>query len=91
MFLTDGFDKLRKDQLIALDRTRSFLNQNDLDWKDYMTQCILVRIITDEHEINNNALKLFYNDCLNQDELLDEFVTDEGNNIQSRHVKRSSI
>ena len=54
-----------------------------------MTQCILSHILTDHHQLNQHHLELFYNDCLNKDELLDNIVAiQEENNIDRRQIKR---
>ncbi|CAF3362369.1 unnamed protein product [Rotaria socialis] len=89
LVLNNGVDGIRNDQLMALELTRHFLSRYHLDWTDYMTQCILLRILTDHHELNRNSLELFYNDCLNQDELLDEFTEkQQENNIKRRQTKK---
>jgi hypothetical protein len=51
-----------------------------------MTQCILSHILTDHHhQLNRDRLASFYNDCLDQDELLDDLAT---NNIDRRQINR---
>ena len=50
-----------------------------------MTQCILSHILTDHHQqLNGYDLQLFYNDCLNKDEILD--AIQEEDNIDRRHI-----
>jgi len=73
--LKNGINELTNDKIIALEHTLDFLKRYHLKWKDYMTQCILSHILTDQRQhINQNRLELFYMDCLNKDELLDEFA-----------------
>jgi hypothetical protein len=56
-----------------------------------MTQCILSSILTDHHQLSRYSLELFYNDCLNKDELLNEFlITREENNIHRRQIHRKN-
>jgi hypothetical protein len=78
--------------LRALEYTVEFLIRHHLDWKDYMTQCILSHILTDHHQqLNQYHLQLFYNDCLNKDELLDNFAAaQEEDNMDPREIKRST-
>ena len=45
----EGVDGLSDDKLIAIDTTIDFLNRYHLDWKEYMTQCILSHILSTEH------------------------------------------
>ncbi|CAF0888201.1 unnamed protein product [Adineta steineri] len=72
--LKSGVDELTDDKLIALENTLDFLNRYHLIWRDFMTQCILSHILADTHQINQNRLEIFYNDCLNKDEKLDELA-----------------
>ncbi|CAF3848923.1 unnamed protein product [Rotaria magnacalcarata] len=88
LVLSNGVDGIRNDQLMALELTRNFLSRYDLDWKSYMTQCFLLRILTDHHEMNPNSLELFYNDCLNQDEFTE---IQQKNNIKRRQTKKHTI
>jgi hypothetical protein len=57
-----------------------------------MTQCILSHILVDHHyQLNRYRLELFYNDCLEKDELLDEFTkVQEENNIYRRQINRNN-
>ena len=52
-----------------------------------MTQCILSSILSDTYQINRNHLELFYNDCLNQDEILNELTTVQEDNIDRRQSR----
>jgi len=86
--LKSGVDGLADDKLIAIENTLDFLNRYHLNWRDYMTQCILSHILSEEDQINQNDLELFYNDCLKKDELLDELSTvQEDNNMYRRQLK----
>ncbi|CAF3413861.1 unnamed protein product [Rotaria sp. Silwood1] len=89
--LKNGVDTVTNDQLIALEYTIKFLNRYHLNWKDYMTQCILWRIMTDYHQFNQYQLELFYIDCLSEDELLNKFLTmQQENNIDRRHITQNN-
>ncbi len=52
-----------------------------------MTQCILSHIFSDTHQINRNRLEIFYNDCLNKDEILDELAAVQEDNIDRRQLE----
>jgi hypothetical protein len=54
-----------------------------------MTQCILSHVLTNHHhQLNRNRLELFYKDCLNKDELLDEFETiRQTTNVHRRELR----
>ncbi len=69
-----------------MENTLDFLNRYHLNWRDYMTQCILSHIFSDEYEINRNRLELFYDDCLNKDETLDELAAVQEENIYRRQL-----
>jgi hypothetical protein len=84
--LKNGIDGLSDDKIIATENTLDFLNRYHLNWRDYMTQCILSHIFSDTHQINRNRLELFYNDCLNKDELLDEIEA-----VQEDHIYRRQL
>jgi protein tyrosine phosphatase len=84
--LESGVDGLTDDKLIAMENTLDFLNRYHLNWRDYMTQCILSHIFSDEYEINRNRLELFYDDCLNKDETLDELAAVQEENIYRRQL-----
>jgi hypothetical protein len=84
--LESGVDGLTDDKLIAIDTTIDFLNRYQLNWRDYMTQCILSHILSDEYGITQNRLELFYNDCLNKDETLDELAAVQEENIYRRQL-----
>ncbi|CAF3702524.1 unnamed protein product [Rotaria sordida] len=89
--LKNSVDRITNNQLIALDYTIKFLKRYHLNWKDYMTQCILMHILNDYYQLNLYQLELFYIDCLNKDELLNQFVTIEkenNNNINRRYIKQ---
>jgi len=90
--LKNGIDGLTDNKLIALGYTIDFLNRYHLDWKDYMTQCILSHILTDHHhQLNRHRLELFYNDCLEKDEYLNELATvQKENNIHRRQINRNN-
>ncbi len=83
--LDNGIDGLTDNKLIALEYTIDFLNHYHLDWKDYMTQCILSHILIDHYQLNRDRLISFYSDCLEKDELLDELAT---NNINRRQINQ---
>ncbi|CAF3988363.1 unnamed protein product [Rotaria sp. Silwood2] len=90
--LKNTIDRITNDQLTALEYTIKFLNRYHLNWNDYLTQCILSSILTDYHKLNQYQLGLFYIDCLNKDELLNEFVTmEKENNIDRRYVKHNKF
>ena len=84
--LESGVDGLTDDKLIAMETTLDFLNRYHLNWRDYMTQCILSHILSDEYQINENRLELFYEDCLNKDETLDELSAIQEENIYRRQL-----
>lgn len=84
--LQDGVDGLSDDKLIAIDTTVDFLNRYQLNWKDYMTQCILSHILSTEHGINRNRLELFYTDCLEKDQALDEYAAVQEETINRRQL-----
>ncbi|CAF5221921.1 unnamed protein product, partial [Rotaria magnacalcarata] len=73
--LQAGVDGLTDDKMIAIEQTLEFLQRYDLNWKDYMTQCILSHILSAENQITRNSLENFYYDCLHKDEVLDELET----------------
>jgi hypothetical protein len=52
-----------------------------------MTQCILSHILSDAHEMSRNRLEVFYNDCLNKDEKLDELAAIQEENMYRRQVE----
>ncbi len=85
--LKSGVDGLSDDKLIAVEDTLDFLNRYQLNWRDYMTQCILSHIFSDGDQINGNRLELFYSDCLNKDELLDELTAVQEDNIYRRQLE----
>jgi protein tyrosine phosphatase len=85
--LKSGVDGLPDDKLIALENTLDFLNRYHLNWRDYMTQCILSHILSDGHQINRNRLETFYDDCLNKDEQLDELAAIQEDNIYRRQLQ----
>ncbi|CAF0756416.1 unnamed protein product [Rotaria sordida] len=84
--LPAGVDGLTDDKLIAIEQTLDFLTRYHLSWKDYMTQCILSHILSDEYEIDRNRLEIFYEDCLNKDKVLDELAA-----IQEDHMYRRQL
>jgi hypothetical protein len=89
--LENDFNGLTNDKLKALKYTIEFLIRYHLEWKDYMTQCILSHILADHYQLNRYHLELFYRDCLNKDELLDEFaITQDENNIDRRQINRNN-
>ena len=85
--LKSGVDELADDKLLALENTLDFLNRYHLNWRDYMTQCILSHILADNHQINRNRLEIFYDDCLNKDEQLDEIAAVQKDNIYRRQIQ----
>lgn len=85
--LPPGEDTLTDDKIVALEYTLDFLNRYQLDWRDYMTQCILSNIFSDVHQINRNRLELFYDDCLTKDEILDELSTVSKDNMDRRQLE----
>jgi len=90
--LENGIHGLSNDKLTALEHTIYFLNRYHLDWKDYMTQCILSQILTNHHhKLNRHRLELFYNDCLNKDKLLDNIAAiQEQTNIDRRQINENN-
>jgi len=86
--LNTGVDDLTEDKLTALDYTIGFLRRYQLNWRDFMTQCILSHILADEHRLNQDRLENFYEDCLGKDEQLDEIAADNGEEIdlERRHL-----
>jgi protein tyrosine phosphatase len=87
--LKSGVEGLTDDQFVAMENTIDFLNRYHLNWRDYMTQCILSHIFSGTHQINENRLELFYNDCLNKDELLDELAATQEDQINRRQLELS--
>jgi hypothetical protein len=85
--LKSDVDELSDDKLIAIEYTLDFLNRYQLNWRDYMTQCILSHILSDEYKITRNQLELFYNDCLEKDEVLDELEAVKEENIYRRQLE----
>jgi len=85
--LKTGVDGLTDDKLIALEQTIDFLNRYHLNWRDYMTQCILSHIFTDAYEINRDRLETFYDDCLTKDEQLDELAAIGQENVYRRQLQ----
>jgi protein tyrosine phosphatase len=85
--LKSGVDGLTDDKLIAIENTLEFLNRYHLNWRDYLTQCILSHIFSDTQQINQNRLEIFYNDCLNKDEILDELAAVQEDNIYRRELR----
>ncbi len=79
---------MTNNKVIALEYTIDFLNRYHLEWKDYMTQCILSHVLSDEHQqLNRDHLELFYNDCLEKDELLDQLaIKQEEKNAYRRQI-----
>ncbi|CAF1675744.1 unnamed protein product [Rotaria magnacalcarata] len=82
-----GVDGLTDDKMIAIEQTLEFLQRYDLNWKDYMTQCILSHILSAENQITRNSLENFYYDCLHKDEVLDELETVEEENVYRRQLE----
>ncbi|CAF0927504.1 unnamed protein product [Adineta steineri] len=68
----NSLDGLTKNKLSILENTVEFLNRYHLDWKDFMTQCILSHILFAQQ--NHNSLQLFYQDCLNKNEFLNNIA-----------------
>jgi len=89
--LQNSIDGLTNNKLIALEYTIDFLNRYQLEWKDYMTQCILLNILTDHnYQLDRYYLELFYNDCLEKDKYLDELIIKkQENNIYRRQINRN--
>ncbi len=88
--LKNGIDGLTNNKLIALEYTIDFLNRYHLDWKDYMTQCILSHVLIDHnYQLDRYNLELFYNDCLEKNEYLDELQ--EENNIYRRQINSNNF
>ncbi|CAF1037550.1 unnamed protein product [Adineta ricciae] len=85
--LKSNVDELADDKLIALESTLDFLNRHYLNWRDYMTQCILSHILADTHQINQNRLDMSYDDCLNKDEQLDELAAVQEDDMQRRQLE----
>ena len=74
------------DKLSALEYTLDFLGRYHLDWKDYMTQCILSHVLSDVHQLSSNVLETFYQDCLNKDRQLDELAAEQREDIERRQL-----
>jgi len=88
--LKNGINGLTNNKLIALEYTIDFLNRYHLDWKDYMTQCILSHVLIDHnYQLDRYNLELFYNDCLEKNEYLDELQ--EENNIYRRQINSNNF
>jgi len=70
-------------KITALERTLEVLDRYELQWGDYLTQCILSRILSDHvhRRLNMEHMNAFYLDCLYKDKILDEI---ERNHIQRR-------
>lgn len=87
--LKTGVDSLTEDKLTALDYTIGFLRRYQLNWKDFMTQCILSHILAGEHRLNQERLEDFYEDCLSKDDQLDEIASEDEqqNNLERRHIR----
>lgn len=86
-----GVDDLTDDKLTALDYTISFLRRYQLNWRDFMSQCILSHILADGYELGQDRLENFYEDCLSKDEALDEVTAgteeaEEQNDLERRHL-----
>lgn len=86
--LKTGVDSLTEDKVTALDYTIGFLRRYQLNWKDFMTQCILSHILADEHRLNQESLEGFYEDCLNKDDQLDEITSEDEqqDDLERRHL-----
>lgn len=87
----DGVDGLSDDKLIAIDTTIDFLNRYHLDWKEYMTQCILSHILSTEHSVNGNRLESFYSDCLEKDQELDEYAAVQEAEEEEQNLNRRQL
>ncbi|CAF0872815.1 unnamed protein product [Didymodactylos carnosus] len=76
---------LSDDKLIALEITFDFLKRYQLNWRDYATQCILIRLLKSQGVINANLLNKFYVQCINEDEILDEILLNNDNDNDDLH------
>ncbi|CAF3201278.1 unnamed protein product [Rotaria socialis] len=85
--LQAGVDGLTDDKIIAIEQTLEFLQRYDLNWKDYMTQCILSHILSAENQITRNSLENFYYDCLHKDEVLDELEAAKEEDVYRRQLE----
>ena len=77
---------MANDKFSALEYTLDFLARYHLDWKDYMTQCILSHILSDVHPLSTDVLETFYQDCLNKDRQLDELAAEQREDIERRQL-----
>jgi protein tyrosine phosphatase/5-hydroxyisourate hydrolase-like protein (transthyretin family) len=76
--LKENVDELSGDKLIALEHTFEFLQRYHLDWKDFLTQCILSNILSDHNRlINRHHLENLYANCLNKDQQFDEMIAEQ--------------
>lgn len=85
--LKTGVNGMAADKFNALEYTMAFLARYHLDWKDYMTQCILSHILSDVHQLSEDVLEIFYQDCLNKDRQLDELAAEQREDSERRQVE----
>jgi len=82
-----GVDGLTDDKFMALEATLDFLNRYQLNWRDYMTQCILSHILADTRQTDQSRLEAHYSDCLSKDEQLDQLAAAEEDHAQRRQLE----
>lgn len=85
--LKTGVNGLTDDKIIATEYTLDFLNRYNLNWRDYMTQCILSHILSTSHQVDPNRLEAFYEDCLQKDEYLDDLSAYQEEKLARRQVE----
>ncbi|CAF0783006.1 unnamed protein product [Adineta ricciae] len=61
---------LTRNKLTALAYTIDFLNRYHLDWKDFMTQCILLHVLSNHHHLYKHHLEYFHRNCLEKEQFL---------------------
>lgn len=64
------------------------MKSRSLDWKDYMTQCLLSHVLSDVYRIDQDRLETFYDDCLLKDQILDEYSQDQQEKqLEAREIR----
>ena len=61
---------LTRNKLTALEYTIDFLNRYHLDWKDFMTQCILLHVLSNHQHLYKHHLEYFHRNCLEKEQFL---------------------
>ena len=84
--LPDGLHGISEEKFLVLENTIDFLNRYNLNWRDFMTQCILSRLLISNHQFHRNRLQLLYEDCLEKDAALDDITN---KNFHRREIPRN--